>query len=172
MNFEKLEQIAKGCCEREGCFLYDLEWVSGSKGMGRILRVYVDRADQPVTLEDCERVSRGLSLLLDVEDVIEGGEYTLEVSTPGLERTLRRPEHFRQAINREIQLKTSRSITEFNPQLKTDVKRMNARGEVLSLDEESFLIRVDGTEMRVPFSIVEKANIIFNPTKGQKKSHN
>lgn len=170
--FQKLEEVARGCCEREGCVLYDLEWVSGSKGQGRILRVYVDRLDQPVCLADCERVSRGLSLMLDVEDAIEGAEYTLEVSTPGLERVLRLPEHFKQALNREIQLKTSQSIHDFNPQIASEVKRMNARGEITALEPDGFVILVDGTEMKVPFSIVEKANLIFNPQKGQKKSHN
>lgn len=169
---EKLEQVAQGCCEREGCVLYDLEWVSGSKGQGRILRVFVDRQDQAVSLEDCEKVSRGLSLMLDVEDVIPGNEYTLEVSTPGLERVLRKPEHFKQALNKEIQLRTKQSIYDFNPQIQTDTKRMNARGEVQSTDEEGLVLKVDGTEMKVPYTIIEKANIIFVPQKGQKKSHN
>jgi ribosome maturation factor RimP len=169
---QKLEQVAQGCCEREGCVLYDLEWVSGSKGQGRVLRVFVDRLDQAVSLEDCEKVSRGLNLMLDVEDVIPGGEYTLEVSTPGLERVLRKPEHFKQALNREIQLRTKQSIYDFNPQLASETKRLNARGEVLATDNEGLVLRVDGAEMRVPYAIVDKANIIFSPQKGQKKSHN
>lgn len=168
---QKLEGVVAGACEREGCLLYDLEFVSGSKGRGRILRIYVERADQPVSLEDCERVSRGLSLMLDVEDVVPGGEYTLEVSTPGLERVLKKPDHFEASVGRIIQLKTHESLTEFNPHIPQQVKRLNAKGELLATEPEGFVVRVDGMDMRVPYAIVDKAHVVwdFEAEKGQKK---
>ena len=168
---EKIESLAAGVCEREGCRLYDVEWVSGSKGMGRVLRVYVDRADQKVSLEDCENVSRGLNLMLDVEDVSPGGEYSLEVSTPGLERVLRRPDHFQGAVGQTVQLKTSEDLNELNPEHGAGVKRMRAKGVIVKTSESSFTLLVDNKEFEVPYSIVEKAQVVwdFESEKGKKK---
>jgi ribosome maturation factor RimP len=165
----KLESVVAGACEREGCVLYDLEFFSGSKGFGRILRVYVDRQDQQVTLEDCEKVSRGVSLMLDVEDVIPGGEYTLEVSTPGLERTLKKPEHFQRSVGQVIQLKTHESLTEYNAHIPQHVKRMKAKGSITSATADEFVMNVEGMEVKVPYSIVDKAQIVWDYEKGQKK---
>lgn len=169
--FEKLEKLARETCEREGCELYDLEFVAGSKGRGRILRVYVERADRQVALEDCEKVSRALSVMLDVEDPIPGGEYVLEVSTPGLERVLRTPRHFKAAVNKVIQLRTRESIMEFNPQYESTSKRMNAKGVIESVEDAGITIRVDNMELKVPFAIIDKAHVVhdYEANKGKKK---
>lgn len=170
---QKLERLAEEICQREGCELYELEWVSGSKGKGRVLRVYVDRQDQMPSVEDCEKVSRGLSLILDVEDVIPGGEYALEVSTPGMDRRLSRPKHFQKSTGKNIQLKTKENIHDFNSGFENKPKRQNARGRVLDADSEYFTIDVDGTKLKVPYSIVDKAQVIFDyeELKGQKKKY-
>jgi ribosome maturation factor RimP len=64
---------------------------------GSLLRVYVDVADRPVTIDDCERASREISALLDVNDPV-AGRYTLEVSSPGLDRPLFTPAHFERFV--------------------------------------------------------------------------
>ena len=84
---EKIEKIAQEIAEREGCVLYDLENIGSGKG--RILRVYIDK-DTGVGIEDCSNVSKGLNLRLDVEDIVPGEMYNLEVSTPGLDRHLKK----------------------------------------------------------------------------------
>lgn len=82
----RVRALAREVCEREECELYHVEFVSGPNG--RILRVYIDRPQGDVSLEHCSQVSRGLNLLLDVEDIVPGGHYDLEVSSPGIERKL------------------------------------------------------------------------------------
>lgn len=167
----KLEKIATDVCEREGCVLYDIEFVSGSQGRGRIVRVYVDRLDSQVSIQDCEKVSNGMNLMLDVEDVVPGGEYMLEVSTPGLERKLSKPSHYQTSIDKTITVKTSESIMDFNPDLPNTGKRMNAKGILKNVSEEGIVLLVDNKDMKVPFSIIEKAKVVFDfdASKGQKK---
>ena len=69
-----------------------------------LLRVYIDAPGRAVTLEDCEAASREVSAVMDLKDPI-AGNYTLEVSSPGLERQLRTPEHFTRAIGSTIKCK-------------------------------------------------------------------
>lgn len=99
-------KVIRTCAEevatREGCVLYDLEFHDGPS---RSLRVYIDKSPGGVSIDDCANVSRGLNLRLDVEDVIPGGRYDLEVSSPGLDRKLTQLWHFEQAVSREVRLK-------------------------------------------------------------------
>src|SRR5690606_25253897 len=92
-NLPKMKELAKEVCAQQGCELYDLDFSPGSKGQGRRLLVYVEKRGG-VSLEDCERVSKGLSEILDEKDLIPDGEYALEVSSPGLERPLKEKWHF------------------------------------------------------------------------------
>ncbi len=168
---EKLEKIASDTCVREGCILYDLEFVSGSQGRGRIVRVYVERQDQQVSIQDCERVSHGLNLLLDVEDIIPGGDYMLEVSTPGLERKLSKPYHYQTVLGKTITVKTTESILDFNPEYPNTGKRMNAKGILKSALESEIILTVDNMDFKIPYSIIEKGKVVFDfdSLKGQKK---
>ncbi len=88
---QRVHEIAGRVLAGEGIELFDLELLGGGKS--RVLRVTIDRP-QGVTHGDCELVSRRLGEVLDAEDVIPGDSYTLEVSSPGVERRLTRPEHF------------------------------------------------------------------------------
>lgn len=84
-----------------GFELIELEYVSRQRA---VLRIYID-APGGVLVEDCERVSRYVSGVLDVEDPVPG-QYALEVSSPGLDRPLVRPEHFRRFAGHEVQVET------------------------------------------------------------------
>ncbi len=90
-----------------GLSLWDLEFKK--EGPKWLLRVYIDREAGGVTLNDCEAVSRDLGTVLDVEDLIDHA-YVLEVSSPGLDRTLTRPEHYQKCIGRAIRVKTFQPI--------------------------------------------------------------
>jgi ribosome maturation factor RimP len=87
--------------------LWELEF--HKQGLKWLLRVYIDREAGGVTLSDCETVSRDLSALLDVEDIIPHA-YTLEVSSPGLDRTLTKPEHFVRFVGSTVKIKTFQPI--------------------------------------------------------------
>jgi len=93
--------------ESRGLTLWDLEFKKD--GPKWLLRVYIDREGSGVTLDDCEGVSRDLGTVLDVEEVISHG-YTLEVSSPGLDRTLSRPEHYAKCLGKLIRIKTYQAV--------------------------------------------------------------
>ncbi len=87
----KVSEIARRVGESEGIEIVDVELVGG--GRSRVLRIFIDKP-AGVTHADCETISQQVGTILDVEDVVPGGSYTLEVSSPGVERKLSRPEDF------------------------------------------------------------------------------
>jgi ribosome maturation factor RimP len=90
-----------------GLSLWNMEFQK--HGPSWLLRVYIDREESGVTLNDCEVVSRDLGAALDVEDIIPH-TYTLEVSSPGLDRTLSKPEHFVRLQEVLVKIKTYQQI--------------------------------------------------------------
>ena len=99
-------ELAKPITEEHGLFLWDVRFEK--EGADWFLRILID-SDEGVTLEDCEAVSRPLSRLLDEKDPIEQSYY-LEVSSPGIERELRKPEHFAVCIGDAIRLRLIRPL--------------------------------------------------------------
>ncbi len=104
---EQIRQILAPILESMGLSLWDLEFQQ--HGPKWLLRVYIDRESGGVTLNDCEAVSRDLGTALDVEDIIPHA-YTLEVSSPGLDRVLSKPEHFVRFMGSAIKVKTYQPI--------------------------------------------------------------
>jgi len=104
MSSPKLEQIANlltPTIQDQGVSLYDLEFLK--EGSARILRLYIDK-EPGVDLEDCERVSRAAEEVLDAHDPIPTAYY-LEVSSPGIERKLSKPEHYTRYTGHKIALR-------------------------------------------------------------------
>ena len=98
--------LAQPFVEQAGCTLWDVEYV---KEAGEwFLRVYIDR-EGGVCIDDCEAVSRPLSDALDEADPI-AGSYTFEVSSAGLARPLKKPEHFEQSMGRQVDVKFYRPV--------------------------------------------------------------
>ena len=95
------EKIITPCVEELGYRVWDVEFVK--EGAGWYLRITID-SDDGIDIDDCEKVSRAISPLLDEVDPIEQN-YTLEVSSPGLERTLRTPQHFAACMGEEIEVR-------------------------------------------------------------------
>lgn len=159
-QWEKLKSLVQEVCTREGCTLYDLEFIAGSKGRGRTLRIYLDRKESGVSLEDCANVSRGLSLLLDVEDLVEGGSYTLEVSTPGLERVLREKWHFESVLGDRVEVRTKSPFDEFNPQVPNLKNRNRITGDLKGVTDQAVVIHAEGHNITLPFSIIHRGKRI------------
>ncbi len=132
-----------------GLSLWDMEFQK--HGPKWLLRIYIDREVSGVTLNDCEAVSRDLGMLLDVEDIIPHA-YTLEVSSPGLDRTLSKPEHFIRFSGSDVKIKTFQQI---NGQKVFIGKLLGLSGESLQIEIESGLI------MEIPVSNVAKASLQF-----------
>ena len=97
-------QLAEPIIAQAGCTLWDVEYVKEAGGW--FLRVYIDK-EGGVSIEDCEAVSRPLSDQLDELDPIEGS-YTLEISSAGADRALKKPEHFRQFMGTEVEARLYR----------------------------------------------------------------
>ena len=98
-----VEDLVTPIAQKNGCTVYDVEFKK--EGSDYYLRVFIDMADQEknVSLEECEAVSRELSDALDSADPIEQA-YMLEVSSPGIDRHLRKPEHFSRYIGSEVEI--------------------------------------------------------------------
>jgi ribosome maturation factor RimP len=150
-----------------GFDLVELQW--SREGGGWALRVFIDRpftpgdgprlpsASEPdplfeapgVGFEDCERVSRDISAALDVADVIPHG-YVLEVSSPGLDRPLRREQDFRRFAGQEVKLRTTDPVD----------GRKNFSGTLVGAQAGVVEVLVDGRTCRVPIDLVAKANLV------------
>jgi ribosome maturation factor RimP len=142
---EKLIALTEPLLGQLGYELVDLEYVPGRSHA--VLRVFIDRPDG-VGLEDCERASHELSALLDVEDPVPVG-YTLEVSSPGLDRVLRTPAHFQRFVGERIWLEL---------RLPRDGRRRYT-GRLEALDAQGIELNVDGAMVRVLFADISRARL-------------
>ena len=104
MDLEKIREAAERVARSEGLEVFDIEWKIGKQ---RLLRVSIDRLPGPsnpeglgITHRDCERVSEQLNVILDVEDLVPGPSYILEVSSPGLDRKLIKPADYERFVGR------------------------------------------------------------------------
>lgn len=113
-----------------------------------LLRVYIDNT-AGITVNDCSKVSRQVSAMLDVEDPIQG-EYTLEVSSPGLDRPLFEMAHYQQYLGSRVKIRLSSPM---------DGKR-NFVGLLQQVKETDIYLLIDGEEVVIPFSSINKANVI------------
>ena len=145
MKLEVLERLARQAAEMSGLDLYHAEWTGGRSG---ILRVFIE-GPAGVTIRDCENVSRDLSVLLDVEDPIPG-RYTLEVSSPGLDRRLFTPAHYAANIGAEVEVKTKTARD----------GRKKFVGKLAEADDSGFLLEEAQAKARFPYSEVEAVRLI------------
>ncbi|MBC6429016.1 MAG: ribosome maturation factor RimP [Cellvibrionales bacterium] len=132
-----------------GCELWGIEYRNA--GPRRLLRVFIDRP-QGVRIEDCERVSRQLSALLDVEDPL-GGAYTLEVSSPGLDRRLYEIAHYRGAIGSLVQVR-------LRPDCGERTGRRNFKGRLVAVEDAQIVLRQDEAEWVLPLETLERARVV------------
>jgi ribosome maturation factor RimP len=144
---ENVRQLLEPILESMGLSLWDLEF--HKQGPQWILRIFIDRETGGVTLNDCETVSRDLSAALDVEDII-GHAYTLEVSSPGLDRTLSKPEHFIRFTGTMVRIKTFQPIN----------GQKVFRGKLLGLVEGTVKMELEtGTVLEIPMIGITKASL-------------
>jgi len=100
MDLERIREAAERVARSEGLEVWDVEW---KVGRDRFLRISIDKPEG-VSHADCQAVSEQLSVILDVEDLVPGPRYTLEVSSPGLDRRLFKPEHFERFTGRRLKI--------------------------------------------------------------------
>ncbi|WP_413578316.1 ribosome maturation factor RimP [Bdellovibrio sp. HCB290] len=166
---DQVEKIASDAAVENGCLLYDIEFVG--MGKGRTLRLFIDKEDEGgISLEDCSNVSKAFNAVLEKdEDVIPGTAYTLEVSSPGLERHLVKPWHFKKAVGKKVYLKTSKSFESMGVTDKKWKAAKTVEDVIESADDQGVRFMIKDVEIKIPYAMIEKAKVLFEVNKGQKK---
>jgi ribosome maturation factor RimP len=143
---KKLTEMLEAPVEAVGFERVGVEFIRAGKHS--TLRIYID-SENGVEVEDCADVSRQVSAVLDVEDPITN-EYNLEVSSPGMDRPLFKPEHYSQVVNQTITVKL---------QMPQDDRR-NFKGFLESCDDRGFVMVVDKEKFELAYDNVLKANLV------------
>ena len=145
---EKVRTLAGPVAEGRGCELVDAQFTV-ERGR-RILRLYIDKPGG-VTVDDCAEVSREFSTVLDVEDIIHES-YSLEVSSPGLDRLLKTEGDFTRFAGRKVKIRTKEPIE----------GRRNFRAVVEGVEGGTvLLVDSDGKRWAIRLSGIEKANLVI-----------
>lgn len=146
MTGEELTRLLEPTVEQLGYELADLELKLA--GRDSLVRVFIDKPEG-VRLEDCETVSRQVSAVLDVEDPVPG-HYVLEVSSPGLDRKLTKPAHYRRYVGEEVRV-----------QLRFPMDgRRKFRGRLTAAGEETIQIEVDRQVYELPIATIDTARLV------------
>ena len=142
---DELEHLLAPTINDMGYELWGCEYLS--QGKHSLLRIYIDKADG-IGIEDCEAVSHQVSALLDVEDPISGN-YSLEVSSPGIPRPLFKNWQYQRYIGHEVQVKTFKPI---------EGKR-KLLGTIVSASEDTLVLKINNKDQELLFSNIVKASL-------------
>lgn len=147
---ERVAQVIEPAIEDEGYELVDIE-LKGGPG-GRTLRLFIDRPDGDITVDDCSLVSRLVNPLLDVEDIIEG-RYFLEVSSPGVNRRVRKKEDFERFAGNKVRIETRSPVD----------GRRKFTGTIEGVENGEVIVRTgsskSGRTYSIPLAVIGKANL-------------
>ena len=145
---DRVFSLIEPVLEDIGFELVEVEYLSMH---GRwILRLYIDK-EGGVTIDDCADVSRDLGDIIDVKEIIDH-EYVLEVSSPGLNRPLRKEKDFINVIGSNVKLKMAQDLN----------GRKNFTGKLKDYNNRTVFLETDGTIIELPFDDVEKSNLIYD----------
>lgn len=148
---ERVIALVEPVLRGEGYELVEVEFTGAARNA--LLRIYVDKPGG-ITVDDCASVSHVVSPLLDVDDPIDSA-YDLEISSPGLDRPLRRPEDYEKYAGRKVKVKT------FGPLPGAADNRKVFPGVLKGFEDGQVVVDVDGTEFRIPHDAVAKANLVY-----------
>lgn len=129
---EKVEQLVKDPIEKLGYSLYDVEYVK--EGPEYYLRIYIDK-ESGIDLNDCEKVSNEINEILDKADYIKK-QYYLEVSSPGIERKLRKDKHLEQNISKNVEIKLFKKDNNGKKEYTGKLKAFNQEEIIIETDKE------------------------------------
>jgi ribosome maturation factor RimP len=152
---KRVWEITEPLIEHEGMEIVDIDY--RREGRGTVLRFYLDR-EGGVSLDDLAPLSRRLGDVLDAHDVIPGA-YTLEVSSPGINRRLRKADHFRRFIGKKVRVRTGNPIAGRRTFVGA-LRAVEAGGVVVGSDEDAQFIRFDDiTQANYEHEFVHFANV-------------
>ena len=158
---KKVENLVKKPIEDLGYSLYDVQYVK--EGQDYYLRIFIEKPNGSIDLNDCEKVNDGINDLLDKADYIKE-QYFLEVSSTGLEKVLRRDEHLEQNIGKEVEVKLFKAVDLENNTETEDTGNDASKSNMQQTDEDS-----NNEETSVAENNKSKQN---KKNKKQKKSKN
>lgn len=145
----KIEEIARRVAESEGMELVEVELKGG--GVNRFIRISIDKPEG-VTHGDCETISQQVGTILDIEDVVPGGTYTLEVSSPGVERKLFKPQDFQRFQGKKVKIALREPID----------GRRNWEGTLAGFEDGTVVLDMgNGSILRFGLDRIQKANLKF-----------
>lgn len=146
MELDRIREAAERAARAAGVEVVDVEWKVGKQ---RFLRVYIDKPGG-VSHRDCEAVSNQLGTLLDVEDLVPGPRYILEISSPGLDRKLNKPEEFARFAGRLARISTREPV---------EGERF-FEGRLAGCSGACVKIEVKGRVIELPLAGIRKANLV------------
>lgn len=143
----KLSELIEPFLRTEGKELVDLEFRRESHGW--VLRLFIDQEDG-ITVEDCAQISRVVGDLLDVADVIRT-PYHLEVSSPGLNRPLRKSDHFESVLGKIVEVRTLEPLG----------NRRKFKGVLKMVEQDAITVHCDGQDYVIGLDLVERARLCY-----------
>jgi ribosome maturation factor RimP len=158
-GLDKIREIAERVAQSSGLELVEVELLGGGKS--RMLRVYIDKPGG-VTHEDCSNFSREAGTIFDVEDAVPGGSYTLEVSSPGLDRKLTKPDDFERFVGSVVKVTTHDPVNgnrHFEGRLRA-FQDSRLWIELSGKKSKKHEAQESGGEVEIQLSNVEKANLV------------
>ena len=145
---QRLHELIAPVVQALECELWGLEYLT--QGRHATLRIYIEKDDEAgVDVKDCEKVSRQVSSVLDVEDPI-ASQYTLEVSSPGMDRPLFTLTQYERSVGQQVSVKLSRKFED----------RKKFTGMIAGVENDEVVLQVGDEEYLLPIELIEKANII------------
>ena len=141
----KIEQLIRPTVESMGYVLWGCEYLA--QGKHSLLRVYIDKADG-IHVDDCQNVSHQVSAILDVDDPIPGN-YSLEVSSPGIPRPLFHGYQYQQYLGLDVQIKLYKPVA----------GKRKFVGTIVSANDDTLVLMVNTEQQEFPFSTIVKANL-------------
>lgn len=145
---EKVENLIQDKVNETGCELYDVEYVK--EGKNHILRIFIDKVEG-IDIQDCEKVNDAINDILDEANYIKEAYY-LEVSSPGIERILRKDKHLEQNIGEEINIKLFK---------KDEERKKEYRGKLKEFDENTITITIE-EDKKIERKNIAQIKTIYN----------
>jgi ribosome maturation factor RimP len=155
---EVIQQLVEPVIVALGYQLWGIEYLG--QGRHTLLRIFIDKMGG-INVDDCAEVSRQVSSILDVEDPIKD-EYTLEVSSPGLDRILFRPEHYQQNIGATVKVRLQQNVNGRRNYvgLLQAIEQIGQEVRQEQVQAWEIVVIVDNETFRLPVSMIEKAHLV------------
>ena len=147
---KEVENLLKEPIKQEGYDLYDVQYVK--EGKDYYLRIFIEKENDTITLNDCEKVNDLINPILDEKDIIKD-QYYLEVSSTGIEKNLRKLEHYEKVIDKEVQVKLFKKDEDGEKEIQGFLKKVSP---------EEITIEKNGKNVKVAINNITQAKTIYN----------